>query len=181
MLSVHEHTQRIPAALWSSLTDVCYQQDMKFIQDVSKLLGIPANDIKRRIFGIRGETTLILSERDPWHSTTQCTVMELGKGRMWRRCSNIGEARSYCWDHRKYKHASETLRLYDDPYFSTMPKRYPVRYMGDIVWVCENGSVMKQNGELDNVHIDVRLQLASSIPADSSSLPISEFRQEKIE
>ena len=160
MLSVSEHTQRIPAALWNSLTDICYQQDIKFIHNVSKLVGIPANDIKKRIFGIRGEQTLILSEQEPWPLTSQCAVMELGLGNMWRRCANIGEANSYCWDHRHYKDKSTTMRLHADPYFSKIIKRYPIRYMGEIVWVCEQGSVIRLDGKMDDVRIDLKTCVA---------------------
>ena len=156
-----EHTkQRIPASLWASLTDVCYQQDMKFLQDVSRILGIPSSDIRRRILGARGEETMVLVEKESWWETTNCTLLVCGKGGMWRRCSNLAETNTYCWDHRKFTNASNTIRRHDDPHFREIAKRYPIRIGGEIVWVCEKGTVLKANGELDTMRIDLSTCIA---------------------
>ena len=159
-MTLEQTKQRIPAALWASLSDVCYQQDVKFLQDVSKILGIPSSDIRRRILGARGEETIVLVEKEPWWETTNCTLTVCDKGGMWRRCSNLAETNTYCWDHRKFTKASDTIRRHDDPYLNELPKRYPIRCMGEIVWVCEKGTVRKANGEMDTMRIDLRTCVA---------------------
>jgi hypothetical protein len=162
MTSIVEEPQRIPANLWASLKDICYQQDLKFLQDVSRLIGVDANEIKRRVLGLR-EQTIVLVEKDPWWMHTQCILLECVNG-LWRRCSRMGESNSYCWEHRNFTTCSGQLRRFDDPYFATIVKRWPIRFMDEIVWVCDEGTVLKSNGENDeHIRIDRITMIAHSV------------------
>ena len=135
--------QQCPAGLWEAFQEVLWKQDVKFIQSVSRILSIPANDIKKRILGTRGVPTLIPVENGPWWLNTQCPVMEFAGGNMWRRCSSKCEQGDTCWDHRTLK----VYRRYDDPYFDMLPKRYPIRYNEAIYWVSnKDGSVINGYG-----------------------------------
>jgi hypothetical protein len=155
-----EELQRIPAFLWNSLQEICYRQDIRFIADVSKLIGVPAVELKKKILGVRGIPTTIAVERGPWWSETQCPIMERGNGNMWRRCGNYCESHGQCWAHRHYK-SSHTTRRFDDPYFSALPKRRPIRYNGEIVWVSESGEAIDGSGNiLKGLTIDLKTHTA---------------------
>lgn len=155
-MSIEKETQRIPAALWKSLQDVCYQQDVKFLQDVSRIIGVPAQDLKRRILHARGEPTIVLVDKDPWWIETQCASMVLGNGNLWCQCSNPAESNTFCWDHRRFQEGKrKDLRHIGDPYFQTLPKRWPVRFDKNIVWVDANGTVLDRFGSrVPNLTID---------------------------
>lgn len=151
-------TQRIPAALWSSLQEICYRQDQIFLQDVSRLIGVPAIDIKRRVLGVRGVPTRVEITPEtsgPWWTATQCPLMEQTPGNMWRRCGMYCEANGTCWEHRVYR-LSPLLRHYDDPYFKTLRKRRPVRYKDRIYWVDSSNTVLDDKGVVvDDMTIDL--------------------------
>jgi hypothetical protein len=140
-------TQRIPACLWESLQEICYRQDVRFISDVSKILGIPAIELKKRILGVRGMPTAVTVERGPWWAETQCPIMDKHAGNMWRRCGSYCESSGYCWAHRHFR-VSYTTRRYDDPYFTSLAKRWPVRIDDEIVWVSADGDVLNGSGIL---------------------------------
>jgi len=136
--------QRLPAALWGALQEMCRQQDIEFIADVSRILRIPVADIKKRILGTRGVCELIPVEHGPWWTNTQCPVMEKIGGSMWRRCDSPCEQGDTCWAHRM----CGAFRRYDDPYFVELPKRYPMRYEGVVYWVGADGQVMNGFGSI---------------------------------
>lgn len=140
-------TQRIPACLWESLQEICYRQDIRFISDVSKILGIPAIELKKKILGVRGMPTAVVVDRGPWWTETQCPIMEKQPGNMWRRCGSYCEASGYCWTHRHFR-VSHTTRRHDDPYFADLPKRWPVRIEDEVVWVSSEGDVLDGSGHL---------------------------------
>jgi len=152
-----ENKQLCPAGLWDAFQEVLWKQDVKFVQAVSRIISVPANDIKKRVLGTRGLVTVIPVEHSPWWINTQCPVMEFVGGNMWRRCSSKCEQGDTCWDHRKLA----AYRRYDDPYFAKIPKRYPIRYNGVIYWVSEtDGSVINGFGtviEEFKVDLDTRL------------------------
>lgn len=149
--------QQCPAGLWDAFQEVLWKQDVKFIQNVSRIISVPVNDIKKRILGTRGVTTIIPVENGPWWLGTQCPVMEFTGGNMWRRCSSKCEQGDTCWSHRMLT----VYRRYDDPYFTTLPKRHPIRYDGAIYWVShKDGSVINGFGaiiEEFKVDLDNRL------------------------
>ena len=170
-VGMNTETQRLPAALWQSLQDMCYQHDLKFLQDVSQILKIPAADLKKKVLGVRGEPTVVLVDKDPWWARTQCCLMELGTGNMWRRCSGVGESNSYCWEHRHFTKEKPSLRRREDPYFANLVKRYPFDYLGEIVWVCERGTVVRQSGgRITDVRIDVKTGVAHEIVEEAEKV-----------
>jgi len=170
---MNTETQRLPAALWQSLQDMCYQHDLKFLQDVSRILKVPASDLKKKVLGVRGEPTVVLVDKDPWWARTQCALMELGAGNMWRRCSGVGESNSYCWEHRHITKEKPGVRRYDDVYFRSLVKRHPFDYMGEIVWVCERGTVVRQNGtRMADVRIDWKTGVAHDVVTGTEEKPL---------
>jgi hypothetical protein len=153
-------TQRIPAVLWDSLQEICYRQDIRFIADVSKLIGVPALELKKRILGVRGQPTAIAVERGPWWSESQCPIMDRGSGNMWRRCGEYCESHGHCWKHRSFK-VSHTTRRFDDPYFAELPKRWPVRLDDEVVWVSESGDVLNGSGAIvKGLTVDLKTRTA---------------------
>ena len=160
MTTTMSEPQRIPASLWDAVQEICWRQDQKFLFDVSRILKVPAADIKKRILGTRGVLTIIPTECGPWWTGTQCPVMELECGCMWRRCAAPCEQGDSCWDHRDAKGG---LRRYDDPYFTTLPKRRPMRYEGAIYWVADDGNVMNGFGAIMPFRMDLNTKTVMKI------------------
>jgi hypothetical protein len=148
-------TQRIPAVLWDSLQDVCFRHDLKFLQDVSRIIQVPVADLKRRILGTRGMPTAVSVESGPWWVTTQCPIMLLVGDSMWRRCGSYCEANGTCWAHR-----TSMSRRYNDPYFEALPKRTAFKYDGDLYWVSEAGDALDMTGALvPGLQIDLKARV----------------------
>ena len=155
-MSIREVSQRIPAALWDALQDACYAQDVQFIKDVAKIIGKDAAEIRRRIMGPRGELTTLLVDSDPWWIHTQCSLIERGPCGLWRRCCRGAESNGYCWDHRNFTNSTQKLKRGDDSYFESLVRRHPIRFQGEIVWVCEKGTVLGSDGLRKDITIDVK-------------------------
>ena len=137
-----QKTRRIPAALLESLQEVCYRQDVQFLREVSKLIGVPVAELKQRILGKNtGFPTTMLVEEGPWWEGTQCIAMEQ-KGSLWFRCSSYAESGSQCWMHRR------PMMTYNDPMFTTLPQYTPARIEGRVVWVDKDGLVYNEFGEI---------------------------------
>jgi hypothetical protein len=139
------HT-RIPAGLWDSLQTVCFRQDNKFIEDVGRILGVPAAEIRRKVLGVRGVPTTVITMSGPWWEGQQCALMIKGGGGLWKRCGHMSGDGEHCWKHRRGP--SRSRRRYDDPYFVCLKKRTPFSLEGEIVWVSSDGSVMTGGGVL---------------------------------
>jgi hypothetical protein len=137
------HT-RIPAGLWDSLQTVCFRHDNKFMEDVGRILGVPAAEIRRKVLGVRGAPTTVITLSGPWWEGQQCAMMRKGPGGLWKRCGHMAEGSDTCWKHRRG--STRTRRRHDDPYFVCLKKRKPFRLEGDIVWVSADGSVMTDGG-----------------------------------
>jgi hypothetical protein len=148
--------QFAPLGLWESLKDVCYAHDVKFVEDAARIIGVPAQELKRRIFGVRGAPTVVLAACEPWWAATACPIMICGAGDMWRRCGGVCEAHGTCWEHRN----SHGAPRYDDADVAELPRRVPRRYDGVVVWVDADGSGMLANGTILK---DVRFDLVNGI------------------
>ena len=171
-MSIHEVEQRIPAALWEALKDVCYKKDLEFITTVARILHKDAGEMRRRVLGARGELNILLADGDPWWLGGTCTLMVRGKGGLWARCPRTNEMPGRCRDHRNYKHASCGLRQLEDPYFAGLVRRYPFRLLDETVWVCEKGTILGEDGILRTEYtIDLTTGFASSNPHTISSPP----------
>jgi hypothetical protein len=164
--------QYIPAGLWESLQDVCYAHDVKFIEDAARIIGVPAAELRRKVFGVRGAPTAVIAVSGPWWSETACPIMINGPGDMWRRCGGQCEAHGTCWEHRN----SHGAPRYDDAEILELPRRTPMRYEGMIVWVDTDGCGMLTNGTiLKDVRFDVVNGVAhttarvTSVGADGSA------------
>lgn len=157
MSNITEMPARLPAALWESLQEICWRQDAKFLEDISRITGISAAEIKKKILGVRGAVCTVVSTTGPWWEGTTCPIMMPCAGDMWRRCTSVCESNGFCSEHKNGK----GLR-YDNPYFEDLPKRWPFRYAGEVVWAAADGSVLTGGGTvLKNITIDIRNGLAT--------------------
>lgn len=146
MESLTKEVRRCPAELWDTLQDVCYRNDAQFLQDVSRVIDIPLLDLKRAVFGVRGKDTTVLVEHGPWWEGVQCSVMERS-GSLWNRCGGYSESNGHCYAHR-HAHYSDSIRPYDDTYFTLLRKVRPVNLEGAIVWVDNEGAVRDRHGRV---------------------------------
>lgn len=141
-VTTSQKTRRIPAALLESLQEVCYRQDVHFLHEVSKLIGVSVSELKQRILGKNtGFPTTVLTEEGPWWEGTQCIAMEK-KGSIWFRCSSYADSGSQCWSHRR------PMMTYNDPMFASLPQLTPTRIEGRVVWVDKEGLVYNEFGEI---------------------------------
>jgi len=132
-------TQYIPAGLWDGLQEICFRHDQKFIQDVARILGVPAIEIKRKVLGTRGVACVVPEATGPWWVDGKCPIMER-VGYLWRRCTAPIEGHGSCWAHR------EGGDRFDDEQFADLERRVPFRYDGEVYWVAENGSALNSFG-----------------------------------
>ena len=139
--AVTPQKRRIPALLWEALEAACFEKDKEFVREVSRLLGVPALEMKRRILGVSGMPTMVLTEEGPWWQGSQCAAMDL-TGSLWTRCGFPAEADGQCWNHRRH------VRRYDDPMFATLPVYKPARLEGKPVWVDKHGTVYDTFGNI---------------------------------
>jgi hypothetical protein len=136
---------RIPCFLWDSLQDVMYQQDYEFLKEVSKLVRVPPHELKRTILGARGTlTTISVSNTPAWWEGEVCPMMVRTPMGLWKPCGQWKEAHGACCNHRQ---TSATVKHKDDKYFQSLPKRNPIKWEDEIVWVSEAGDVVRENGE----------------------------------
>jgi hypothetical protein len=168
MTTVESETQRIPALLWESLQEVCVRQDQKFLSDVSRILGVPAIELRKRVLGTRGVATTVLVEHGPWWSGLQCHIVER-KESLWTRCSNHCMSGTTCMKHKDVRNGWN-IRRYDDPYFAEMKQRKPVRVDGAVYWVSEKGDVVNVHGvAVPHMHIDYETRSVTLLGEDGGS------------
>lgn len=142
---------RVPAALWESLQEICWRQDNKFIEDAARIIGVRAAEIKRRVLGVRGVVSAVVSTGGVWYDGERCPIMLPGPGEMWRRCCEPAEVNGCCSVHKKGRGMK-----YDNPYFTSLPKRYPWRFEGEVVWIDNDGTVLNESGViLKDIRIDI--------------------------
>jgi hypothetical protein len=140
---------RIPAFLWDALKDVFYEQDVAFLKALAPHIQVPLAELKRTLLGARGQlTTIHVGNTDAWWETELCPLrVRDGRG-IWRQCGQYCEATGFCRKHRHFWQATADLKHKDDPWFQKVCRRVPVRYEGEIVWVAEDGSVLREDGRV---------------------------------
>jgi hypothetical protein len=147
-----ETQARIPLGLWDSFQEICFRFDNKFIEDVSRILGVSSVDIRRKVLGVRGAPTTVITVSGPWWEGQTCAMMVAGPAGLWHRCGHLAEGGDTCWRHR-----SGRGRRHDDSYFARLKKRHPFKLEGRLVWVAEDGSVTTDGGvPLKGVTINLR-------------------------
>ena len=155
---------RIPCFLWESLQDVMYQQDYEFLQEVSKLVRVPLHELKRTILGTRGTlTTISVAKQEDWWDKQMCPMMVRNSYGLWKPCGQYREAHGTCCNHRNP--TSPFVRHKDDKYFQSLPKRNPLKWAGEIVWVSATGDVVRESGEsIDGLRICWKTAMILSYP-----------------
>jgi hypothetical protein len=162
---------RVPAALWESLQEICWAQDLAFLRDASRILGVPEADIRRRVLGARGVMAAIVTEHAPWFLGSCCPTMVPCPGELWRRCTEPAEINGFCISHKKGK----GMR-YDDAYCESLPKRRAFELDGETVWVCEaDGGVLTESGVILK---DVRIDLLTGVCYDDRPVPPAWTKEE---
>jgi hypothetical protein len=139
---------RIPAFLWESLKDVFYEQDNDFLRLIAPHIGVSHSEIRKAIFGARGErTTIAVAESDAWWEGECCPIRVRSPiTGFWRSCGNLREAHGFCGEHRGFKGARSDVRHQNDTYFRWIEHRRPARYDGETVWVGRRGDVVCEDG-----------------------------------
>lgn len=152
IVQMNAEIQRIPVHLWDSLQAICFRQDMKFLQDVSRLIGVPTHELKKKVFGSRGIPTTVITESSPWWTSMQCPVMVL-HGCIWRRCSGTIETQGTCLKHRHATH----FKRFDDPYFTSMQHLKPIKSLDTIYWADDEGNLVSADGiPIKDKHLDIK-------------------------
>jgi len=128
-------TQYIPVHLWDGLQEMLYEHDYRFLQDASRITGIPQKELSAKITGTRGVIAVIPEAAGPWWMGTACPVMSRA-GYLWRRCVAPAEANGYCMEHHKGG------VHYDDEQFKDIATRVPFRYEGELYWVSEDSDLV---------------------------------------
>ena len=157
---ISEKTIRIPSYLLESLEEICWRHDNKFIEDISRILGVNSHEMKKKILGVRGTSKTVLCETGSWWMESKCPGMVRNKTGIWFRCNAACESSGLCAKHT----IKNPKYLYDDPYFEKIEKRKPFKYNDEVVWVADDGSVMTYSGILlKNVSINIHNGVASEL------------------
>ena len=138
---MESETLRLPVGLLDSLKTHCYNIDRRFISSVSRITGIPVENLRKRIVG-SGAQVPVFVEKEPWWASTQCASMEV-EGVLWRRCGAVSESNEYCWKHRDGKTAR-----YDAAQFHKQKLLKPYRLNGSVVWVAKDGTIHDSRGSI---------------------------------
>ena len=147
----------LPADLLESFATLCYRSDQKFISDVSKILGIPSDEIRRKVLEPH-KRTLVRTTSNPWWLGLQCPIMIHGPGDVWYRCDAACECHGTCHEHRG-THAHKYR--YDASLFKDLPERRAAKLGKQPVWVDKSGKVYSMSGEeLKNISINLSNGLA---------------------
>lgn len=148
--------RRMPIGLLDHLQTICARQDQQFIADVGRILGLGASattELRRKILGTLGKSTIVFTESNPWWVDTQCPIMILSQCGMWTRCGAAASENGKC-----KKHHATKKPLYSDPMFVEMKTRTPFRHDGEIYWVGDDGSVLDSTG---SIQMDFKVNLKS--------------------
>jgi hypothetical protein len=136
---------RIPNLLHQHLSDIIKRNDTEFIQDAARLLGIPARDIRKQLFGTTGVVTPVLCETKPWWMGNQCVACECRNEALWIRCGAMAVENGVCFQHLR---SSDSLLRYDAAELVDLPRRRPVEFEGETYWAAEGGDMLNSSGQV---------------------------------
>lgn len=141
-----EKPTRIPAYLWESLQDAFYEHDQSFLRVLAPHVKVPYAELKRTLLGARGQLMNIqIADSDQWWEGELCPLRIRTSTGIWKPCGHSREAHGVCRTHVGYTPQID-LKHKDDPWFLTVAKRKPWRYLEDVVWVAEDASVINEEG-----------------------------------
>lgn len=135
---------RLPNLVHEHLSDIVRRNDTRFIEHVTRILGIPAREIRKRVFGTMGVITPVLCQTRPWWTEGQCVISECHNESLWMRCGAMAVENGVCFRHLR----SPDLVRYDSPLLQTLPRRRPVEYDGEIYWASEAGDMVSSSGQV---------------------------------
>jgi hypothetical protein len=145
---MNELQTRIPAFLWEALQQTFYEQDVAFLKALAPHIQVPVAELRRTLFGARGQlTTIHVGDSDAWWETQLCPLRCRDEKGIWRQCGTYREAGGFCRKHRDFWEPTDNLKHKDDPWFQNVCRRTPWRYEGEIVWVSCAGDAITEEGE----------------------------------
>ena len=154
---------RIPSFLWNALQDAFYEQDVAFLRAIAPHIQVPLPELKRTLLGARGQlTTIHVGDTDAWWETQLCPLRYRDPHGVWRQCGHRCEATGFCRKHVAFYEGTADLKHKDDSWFHIIKRRVPRRYEEEVVWVAEDGSVLRHDGTaIPNLHICLKTNIAS--------------------
>lgn len=144
-------TLRIPKGLWADLEETVIQQDRQFLTEVARSVGLPIPEVLRRCLGT-GAATAIPVLWSPFSTTEDDSDDEeittpnatpcpwwTGTGALWRPCQRARLSPTLPCLHHEGLTSSSQVRLGTDPFILALPKRWPVRFRGQLLWADPEG------------------------------------------
>jgi len=135
-------TLRIPRGLWADLEETIIQQDRQFLTEVARSLGLPVQEVLRKILGTGApQPVAVLSGTV---DTDLCPWWTRSAHGLWRPCCRLRlNPTSACQEHMRNQHAAS---LESD--LSALPTLQPVNYDGNIYWINED-TVYREDGTIE--------------------------------
>ena len=151
---------RLPRGLWADLEASVIQQDRQFLTEVARSLGLPVRDVLQKCLGTTGSNTQVqvligaYTEED----LDRCPWWDMKGEGIWHPCSRLRLSPVLPCQLHKRMIASPTCCLGTDIRLANMPKALPVRYSGQLYWICTDPSlVFREDGTLEGDLIFKRL------------------------
>lgn len=135
---------RLPNLILEHFTDLVRRNDTRFIEENARILGIPAREIRKRIFGTNGVLVPVVCQTKPWWTEGQCVISECQNDTLWIRCGAMAVENGVCLQHLR---GTNSVR-YDSPLLRTLPRRRPVEYAGETYWASEAGDMVSSSGQV---------------------------------
>jgi len=139
-------TLRIPKGLFADLEETVIQYDRQFLTEVARTLGLPITEVLRRCVGTGASTPIPVrwispasvsaddEEEDlplcPWWTAT---------GSLWRPCHRQRLSPTLPCIQHECASTSKGYRLASDPFIMGLPKWWPVRFRGQLLWADPEG------------------------------------------
>lgn len=144
----------LPAFLTDSLADACWEHDMMFITELSKLIDIPIDELRKTLLMSERKQSVCIAvdEKTKWFDDIQCPALIKQDDESFVRCSNF----RICFNKKCSVHkicvSNENLKWISDTMFSEDSSKY--------VKIVEDG--------------ETKFVLKSKIPIDTKITKIDE-------
>lgn len=159
-MEISFETLRIPRGLWKDLEDTIIESDKKFLEEISRTLGLNKNEVfahcgygkggggERKsipccILGIEQDDS-DEKLRCPWYSKI---------GHIWEPCIHLRMSESTPCPLHIFTNPSNKYALRNSPFIQSLPVVQKIFYNDDLYWVLFNGKqtthVFREDGTLD--------------------------------
>ena len=123
---MEKKTLLLPEFLTDSLADACWEHDMMFINELSKLIDIPIDELRKTLLMSERKQSvcIVAEERTKWFDDIQCPALMKQDDESFVRCSNF----RVCFDKKCSVHkicvSNEKLKWINDSMFSDDSSEY---------------------------------------------------------